>query len=107
MKMKLLLLTWTALNLMFAGVNPACAQSWTPTTSPSEFWQSIASSADGTKLVAAVIEGSIYTSTNSGITWTLTGAPTNRWAGVASSADGTRLVAVAESPNPLSIPPYP
>ena len=35
-------------------------------------WGSIASSADGTKLVAAVggPGGHIYTSTNSGVTWT-------------------------------------
>ena len=33
-------------------------------------WSAIASSADGTKLVAAVNGGYIYTSTNSGATWT-------------------------------------
>jgi photosystem II stability/assembly factor-like uncharacterized protein len=107
MKTKILLLTWAGVSFIFASVCPAHAQHWTPLTSPSANWQSIASSADGIKLVAAVIEGPIYTSTNSGITWTLTSAPTNRWSGVASSADGTRLVAVAESPDPLSPTPRP
>lgn len=64
---------------------------------------SLASSADGTKLVAAVGQhgsnvGPIYASTNSGITWTLTGAPTNYWISVASSADGSKLVAATCPP---------
>ena len=64
---------------------------------------SLASSADGTKLVAAVGQlgsnvGPIYASTNSGITWTLTGAPTNYWISVASSADGSKLVAATYPP---------
>jgi hypothetical protein len=66
-------------------------------------WRSVASSADGTKLVAvasgwSVNAGGIYTSGNSGITWTpQTNAPTNAaWSSVASSADGTKLVAVAQ-----------
>jgi hypothetical protein len=64
-------------------------------------WLSVASSSDGTKLVAVnqgsspAYAGRIYTSTNSGATWTLTSAPANRWNAVASSADGTRLVATA------------
>ena len=57
----------------------------------------MASSADGTKLVA-VSQSLIYTSTNSGGlgTWMRqTNAPLiSGWQSVASSADGTRLVAV-------------
>ena len=62
-------------------------------------WTSVASSADGTKLVATRqwdgISGGIYTSGNSGSTWTQqTSAPTNAYySSVASSADGTMLVA--------------
>jgi hypothetical protein len=57
-------------------------------------WFAIASSADGTRLVAAVQNGQIYTSTDSGATWTA--RDSNRfWYSVASSADGTSLVAVA------------
>ena len=61
-----------------------------------QYWISIASSADGTKLVAAVVSGGIYTSTNCGATWSINNAPNpNNWNAVASSADGSRLVAVA------------
>ena len=53
----------------------------------------VASSADGTRLVAAGFPGQLLTSTDSGVTWTA--RESNRlWSSVASSADGTRLVAV-------------
>jgi uncharacterized protein (DUF736 family) len=71
---------------------------WTQTSAPSRNWLSVASSADGAKLVAAAqvpFGGLIYISTNSGATWTQTSAPTNEWLAVASSTDGTKLVAVA------------
>jgi len=55
-------------------------------------WGSIASSADGTRLVAAPGFGFIFTSSNSGLTWTQR-ATTRFWTGLASSADGTRLIA--------------
>ena len=75
----------------------------TPTTAPTNNWTSVASSADGTKLVAAAVinslsGGLIYASTNSGYSWMLTGAPTNNaWITVASSADGRKLVAASET----------
>src|ERR1017187_206159 len=72
---------------------------WAQTTAPTNGWASIASSADGTKLVAVAQNstgGLIYASTDSGLTWALTGAPTNNsWATVASSADGSKLVAAS------------
>src|ERR1039458_8181340 len=81
---------WTA-----SEYNPSL---WTQTGAPSEGWQSIASSADGTHLVAAaggfLGPNNIYTSTNSGATWAQTGAPAKEWQSVASSSDGTHLVAV-------------
>ena len=55
-------------------------------------WSAVASSADGTKLVATVKGGQIYTSADSGVTWTPQASSTN-WSSVASSADGTKLVA--------------
>ncbi|MEI7807945.1 MAG: sialidase family protein [Verrucomicrobiota bacterium] len=73
---------------------------WTQSGAPNKYWSSVASSADGTKLVAAAMDDSanagwIYTSTNSGFTWTQTSAPTNSyWVSVASSADGSKLAAV-------------
>jgi len=66
-----------------------------------QYWISIASSADGTKLVAAVADGGIYTSTNSGATWSSNNVPNpNNWNAVASSADGSRLAAVAGPNSP-------
>jgi photosystem II stability/assembly factor-like uncharacterized protein len=79
---------------------------WTPTSAPTNYWESVASSVDGTKLVAAAAAdtsdnlGSIYTSSDSGETWTRTSAPTQEWWSVASSADGIALVAVAVFPIP-------
>ena len=68
---------------------------WTARDS-SRNWVSVASSADGSKLVAAAQSapgvGQIYTSTDSGVTWTTRGVSTN-WLCVASSADGSKLVA--------------
>ena len=79
---------------------------------PSNCWRSVASSADGRKLVAVAgtvynlpgffnATNAIYTSTNSGITWMQTSAPSNDWVAVASSADGKRLVAVDQLPNSI------
>ena len=57
-------------------------------------WQAIASSADGTKLVAANNRG-IFTSTDSGATWTSRATSDSYdWQSVTSSADGTKLAGV-------------
>ncbi|MBI4745297.1 MAG: hypothetical protein HY786_01820 [Deltaproteobacteria bacterium] len=56
----------------------------------------LASSSDGSKLVAVVnggLGGQIYTSTDSGLTWTARDS-SRTWYSVASSSDGTKLVAV-------------
>ena len=70
--------------------------SWTEITgSPNQRWSSIASSADGTKLIAAGAyfnSNSVYISSNSGATWTKTSITGDVY-GVASSSDGTKLVA--------------
>ena len=63
---------------------------WTPRDSARN-WRSVASSADGAKLVAAADQ--IYTSTDSGVTWTPRDVARSWWS-VASSADGVKLVAV-------------
>jgi len=55
-------------------------------------WDAVASSWDGTQLVAAVDAGLIYTSNNSGLTWT-SHLTNQAWRAVASSSDGTKLVA--------------
>lgn len=46
---------------------------WTQTVAPTNHWASIASSADGTKLVAASPGAGIFTSSNSAATWRQTG----------------------------------
>ena len=66
---------------------------WKQTTAPGKDWTSVASSSDGTHLVAASYVNYIYTSTNSGTNWTQTTAPVETWYSVASSSDGTHLVA--------------
>ena len=74
---------------------PACVAgaAWTPRETTRN-WYSIASSLDGSKLVAVVSSGQIYTSTDSGVTWTP--RESNRfWYSVTSSADGSKLAAVA------------
>lgn len=97
----------TAKKLSFIGIawscvltlNPVAAQNWTQTSAPSNRWYSVASSADGRKLVAVAntgppnFGGQIYTSTNSGATWRATSAPDTNWYCVATSADGEKLVA--------------
>jgi len=65
---------------------------WTP-QGPSGVWNGVASSADGSKLVAAMWGGQIYTSADSGATWTPHDSSRN-WRSPASSADGTKLVAL-------------
>ena len=66
--------------------------SWTPRESARN-WQSVASSADGIKLVAVVQNTQIYTSIDSGVNWNPRESARS-WQSVASSADGTKLVAV-------------
>ena len=67
---------------------------WTPQAgSGSRNWRTVASSADGMKLVAAVYGGQLYTSTNFGETWTPRESE-RAWLFLASSADGTKLAAV-------------
>ena len=60
---KILLLTG------LTGFLPAClclAQTWTLTSAPSNSWSCVASSADGTKLVASVNGGGIWLSSRFG-----------------------------------------
>ena len=61
-------------------------------------WYSVASSANGSQLLACSYSGgNVYISTNAGLNWTRTRLPTNDRNSVASSADGTKLVALANS----------
>ena len=74
---------------------------WIETSAPNANWTSVASSADGTKLIAAALNGIywdlFYTSTDSGTTWKQTLAPFYGagLVSVACSGDGANLVAAA------------
>jgi len=68
---------------------------WIQSGALSNNWSAVASSAEGTKLVAAASGDLIYTSTNLGSDWAATSAPSNSWSAVASSADGATLDAAA------------
>ncbi len=67
-------------------------------SSGSKQWVSIASSANGTNLIAAVYNGYLYVSSDAGKTWSSAGSSglgNLYWTSVASSANGSNLVAVA------------
>jgi hypothetical protein len=81
---------------------------WNLSSAPFEPWTSIASSADGVRLVAIASDDSyaypnpIYISADSGATWQLASAPTTQyWSSVAGSADGLKLAAAAENPDAI------
>ena len=78
-----------------AGWTATLANAWVARDSVRNWWR-VASSKDGTKLVACVGgpggPGQIYTSTDSGSTWTPR-ADNKNWWSVASSDGGTNLVA--------------
>ena len=74
---------------------------WTPlpnpdtvTFDPGIHWHRIATSADGTKVVALLSAGQFYTSTNSGLSWTAQESVWN-WGGATMSADGTKIAVIA------------
>ena len=71
---------------------------WTKATVPNRYWVTVASSADGTRLIAAAAgPGPLYTSADSGATWTSNSLSPKVWSSVASSADGTKLIAAVKN----------
>ena len=74
--------------------------SWTARESARN-WNSVASSADGSKLVAVINGAELYTSIDSGVSWSLR-VSTGTWSSVASSADGTKLVAGNNNRQPFT-----
>ena len=80
---------------------PTTTSTWEVTSAPTKKWYGITSSADGTKLAAAVIGGNIWTSNDSGATWTedTSIGATKNWREITSSADGTKLAAVVRNGN--------
>ena len=92
---KCLFAVGAALGALAAAVDPSRAQEWTVASAPATNWSSVACSADGSKIVAAVYGGLIYTSADYGASWTPTAAPTASWTSIACSADGTTCLAMA------------
>jgi photosystem II stability/assembly factor-like uncharacterized protein len=94
----------TSFGVVYLSTNSGTT--WTYSTSIGShvwFWTSLASSADGNKL--AIIAqynvglGTIFCSSDSGLTWRTANVPPATWLSVASSADGERLVAIATGIN--------
>jgi photosystem II stability/assembly factor-like uncharacterized protein len=69
---------------------------WTQTGAPIGQWASVATSADGSVLLAGTLGGTAYVSTDSGTTWTpQTNLPAGRWTFAAETPDGNTLIAAA------------
>jgi photosystem II stability/assembly factor-like uncharacterized protein len=78
------------------GVMPG--ETWTEqATDAKRLWAAVASSADGSRLLAAQRAGGLYTSIDGGVTWRNHPFGLALWTSVASSADGLKLVAVTAS----------
>lgn len=82
----------------FSIVSAAFAQTWMPSDAANMDWHSLASSADGSRLLAAG-SSALCISTNGGVNWTSNNVPAYSWACVASSADGKNLAAGPGYPN--------
>lgn len=88
---------------------------WSVLSAPAASWHSVASSADGTKLIAVPEDdgtgnsnGYIHTSSNSGSTWTARTGPGKRaWYGCACSSDGTKMLVAAAGTGPSFSNTYP
>jgi photosystem II stability/assembly factor-like uncharacterized protein len=96
---KSMLLAVAAWGGLFTVADPAFSQTWTPTSTPSEIWTSVASSADGSKLIAESLGWIYCISTNSGTTWITNtqpqkGSNNGSWSSIVSSADGTKYVGI-------------
>ena len=109
MKRFLVILSSIAVSLSVVtvlSINQATAASiWVDLTGvPSNEWTAIATSADGSKVVAAlknpdnIYTSKIYSSSDSGATWTdRSGAGSDKWYQVAMSANGSTIIAGGES----------
>ncbi|MBI3853866.1 MAG: hypothetical protein HY298_26875 [Verrucomicrobia bacterium] len=80
-----------ALFVLFGAVSVVSSQTWMQNGAPVKNWVTVASSADGMKLIASDFN-TVYTSTNSGANWFSNTTPVYAMA-VASSADGNYLAA--------------
>lgn len=94
---------------VYAATNPPSP--WHSVLATNRIWMSIASSADGTRLLAGSSSsagtGGMMSSTDSGAHWrTNSASQLTSWVSVASSADGSRLMAVASGGSVISSTNY-
>jgi len=55
-------------------------------------WNAVASSGDGSRLVAAEFQGNIWTSSDYGLNWSIqANSPKGNWIGITSSTDGSHI----------------
>ena len=78
-------------SILVANLQDYIGLSW-KTNGLSLTWKGVASSVDGTRLVAVANGGRDYTSTNFGATWLQQDVINRNWTCVASSGDGVKLV---------------
>ncbi len=93
-KKRFLLSFIIAMGSLCLAAAPAFGQNWALTSAPIEAWSAVACSADGTRIVATISGGGIYTSADSGTNWNPTSAPSNNWSSVGCSTFGATIVAV-------------
>jgi photosystem II stability/assembly factor-like uncharacterized protein len=92
-----LILPILAVASLLDAIDCTCAQSWTlQTNAPPNGWTSVCCSSDGSKIAA--VNGTLYVSTNSGISWVTPGNTNSQdWTSIACSADGTKFAVVSNS----------
>ncbi len=66
---------------------------WTQTAAPNAFWNCVACSADGSRLIAGPNNTNLYASANFGATWTPLATTNALWGCIACSADGSKIAA--------------
>lgn len=100
--MRPLFLTAAMFCGLFITVDSMRAQTWTQTSATGFQWNSVASSADGSKLIAA--GNAMYLSTNSGATWFSNNLPIPSY--VSISADGSKLASLNQGGSILASTNY-
>ena len=90
--------TLMAVAVNCAYVSHDYGSSWTSNNLPGfQIFVQAASSADGEKLIISTTSGSIYTSTNSGISWSqAVNAPQLNWWSLGMSADARVIIALGQ-----------
>lgn len=82
---------------VYRGVYSGSSWTWTEQTAlGTGSWFSVASSANGSVLVAADITGGkVWVSNDSGTSWAITGLASGQWIGVSISADGMTIAVIS------------